>query len=131
MAHPRIFISSTYYDLKSVRADLERYIKDRGFDPVLNERGQIPYGSDEKIEEYCYREIEHCDILVSIIGGRFGSSSSHEFKTAIGLGRPVYIFVEKFVLAQKEFKTAIGLGRPVYMPNMKLIKRIRDSNKTC
>ena len=110
MAHPRIFISSTYYDLKSVRADLERYIKDRGFDPVLNERGQIPYGSDEKIEEYCYREIEHCDILVSIIGGRFGSSSSHdpysisqkEFKTAIGLGRPVYIFVEKFVLAEYE-----------------------------
>ena len=111
MAHPRVFISSTYYDLKNVRADLERYIKDRGFDPVLNERGQIPYGNDEKLEEYCYKEIEHCDILVSIIGGRRGSSSSHdpysisqkELKTAINLGRPVYIFVEKSVLA--EYKT--------------------------
>lgn len=111
MAHPRVFISSTYYDLKSVRADLERYIKDRGFDPVLNERGQIPYGNDERLEEYCYREIEHCDILVSIVGGRRGSSSSHdpysisqkELKTAIDLGRPVYIFVEKSVLA--EYKT--------------------------
>ena len=110
MARPRIFISSTYYDLKNVRADLERYIKDRGFDPVLNERGQIPYGSEEKPEEYCYKEIEHCDILVAIIGGRFGSSSSHdpysisqkEFKTAIELGRPVYIFVEKSVLAEYE-----------------------------
>ena len=78
MAHPRVFISSTYYDLKNVRADLERYIKDRGFDPVLNERGQIPYGNEEKLEEYCYREIENCDILVSIIGGRHGSSSSHD-----------------------------------------------------
>ena len=111
MAHPRVFISSTYYDLKNVRADLERYIKDRGFDPVLNERGQIPYGNEEKLEEYCYREIENCDILVSIIGGRHGSSSSHdpysisqkELKTAIDLGRPVYIFVEKSVLA--EYKT--------------------------
>ena len=108
MAHPRVFISSTYYDLKSVRADLEQYIKSRGFDPVLNERGQIPYGSDTQIEEYCYREIENCDILVSIVGGRFGSSSSHdpysisqkELKTAIDLGRPVYIFVEKAVLAE-------------------------------
>ena len=111
MAHPRVFISSTYYDLKNVRADLERYIKGRGFDPVLNERGQIPYGNEEKLEEYCYREIENCDILVSIIGGRHGSSSSHdpysisqkELKTAIDLGRPVYIFVEKSVLA--EYKT--------------------------
>ena len=108
MAHPRVFISSTYYDLKNVRADLERYIKDRGFDPVLNERGQIPYGNEEKLEEYCYREIENCDILVSIIGGRHGSSSTQdpysisqkELKTAIDLGRPVYIFVEKSVLAE-------------------------------
>ena len=108
MARPRIFVSSTYYDLKNVRADLERYIDDRGFDPVLHERGQIPYGKDEKLEDYCYKEIEHCDILVSIIGGRRGSSSSHdpysisqkELKTAIELGRPVYIFVEKSVLAE-------------------------------
>ena len=60
------------------------------------------------MEEYCYKEIEHCDILVSIIGGRRGSSSSHdpysisqkELKTAIELGRPVYIFVEKSVSAE-------------------------------
>ena len=108
MARPRIFVSSTYYDLKNVRADLERYIDDRGFDPVLHERGQIPYGKDEKLEEYCYKEIEHCDIVVSIIGGRRGSDSSHdpysisqqELKTAIEHGRPVYIFIERSVLAE-------------------------------
>lgn len=108
MAHPRIFISSTYYDLKSIRADLERYIKDRRYDPVLNERGQIAYGSDKKLEEYCYSEIEHCDIIISIIGGRYGSASGEdpysisqkELKTAIELGRPVYIFVERSVLSE-------------------------------
>ena len=75
---------------------------------MLNELGHIPYGSDKTIEEYCYREIEGCDIVVAIIGGRFGSSSSHnpysvsqqELKTAFDLGRPVYIFVEKAVLAE-------------------------------
>lgn len=108
MAHPRIFVSSTYYDLKNVRADLERFIIAYGFDPILNERGQIPYGSDKNLEEYCYQEIENSDILVSIIGGQFGSQSSSspysisqkELKTAIELGRPTYIFIEKSVYAE-------------------------------
>ena len=108
MAKPRIFLSSTYYDLKQVRTDIERFIKEQGYEAVLNERGSIPYGSDKKLEEYCYKEIEICDILVSIVGGRFGSQSQHgnhsisnlELKTAIEKGRQVYIFIEKNVLAE-------------------------------
>jgi hypothetical protein len=46
MAKPRVFISSTYYDLKNVRADLERFVRDKGFDPVLHERGNVPYGKE-------------------------------------------------------------------------------------
>lgn len=108
MAHPRVFLSSTFFDLKHVRADLERFIREMEYDPVLNERGNIPYGSEEKIEEYCYKEIELCDILVSIIGGRFGSSSQHEpysisqleIKTALDLGKQVYIFIDRSVLSE-------------------------------
>ena len=106
MAKPRIFISSTYFDLRAVRSDLERYIKERNFDPVLNERGHIAYASSEKLEEYCYKEIAHCNILISIIGGRYGSSSNHdgysisqkELKTALDQGKQIYIFIEKSVL---------------------------------
>lgn len=95
MAKPRIFVSSTYYDLKHIRADVERFIREQGYDPVLNEKGHIPYGSAERLEEYCYKEIELCDILVSVIGGRFGSESKNEdysvsnleLKTAIDKGR--------------------------------------------
>jgi hypothetical protein len=108
MAKPRIFVSSTYYDLKHIRADLDRFIKEQGYEPVLNEKGHIPYGSSEKLEEYCYKEIELCDILVSIIGGRFGSESKDEgysvsnleLKTAIEKGRQVYIFIENAVLSE-------------------------------
>jgi len=111
MAKPRIFISSTYFDLKNVRADLERFIKTQGFDPILNERGHIAYGSKEKLEEYCYKEIQLSDILVSIIGGRYGSQSkvdansisNIELRTAIDLGKQVYIFIDKNVYS--EFKT--------------------------
>jgi hypothetical protein len=111
MAKPRIFVSSTYYDLKYIRADIERFVTEQGFEAVLNEKGHIPYGSAEKLEEYCYKEIDLCDILISIIGGRFGSESKEqdysisnlELKTAIEKGKQVYIFVEQAVYS--EFRT--------------------------
>lgn len=75
MAKPRVFISSTFYDLRQVRTDLDQFIMALGYEPVRNEEGDIPYGQDEELEKYCYEEIKNCDILVSIIGGRFGSDS--------------------------------------------------------
>jgi hypothetical protein len=42
MARPRVFISSTFYDLKQVRSALEIFIKNIGYDPVLHERGAVP-----------------------------------------------------------------------------------------
>ena len=108
MARPRVFISSTFYDLKQVRSDLERFVREIGYDPVLHERGSISYGSREKLEDYCYREIKQVDILVSIIGGRFGSPSTHppysisqqELRTAYDLGIQVFIFVETAVMGE-------------------------------
>lgn len=112
MAKPKVFISSTYYDLRNIRTDLERYIKERNFEPILNERGHIAYSSQVRLEEYCYREIDNCDILISIIGGRFGSTayesggysiSQKELQTALDKGKQVYIFIDKAVL--HEYKT--------------------------
>jgi hypothetical protein len=108
MAKPRVFVSSTFYDLKQIRADLQAFITQMGYDPVLHERGSVPYGSQERLEEYCYREINLVEVLISIIGGRYGSASSvhdhsisqQEFKTAYDLERQVYIFVEAGVWAE-------------------------------
>ncbi|MEJ9163821.1 DUF4062 domain-containing protein, partial [Paenibacillus graminis] len=73
MAKPRVFISSTYYDLRYIREDIARFIREQGYDPVLFERGQIAYGREQAPADYCLKEIELCDILVSVVGGRFGS----------------------------------------------------------
>lgn len=111
MAKPRIFISSTYYDLKSLRTDLEHFVREQGYDPVLFERGQVAYGVDSSPEEYCHKEIEHCDILVSIVGGKMGTTSQRghysisqvELKTALDHKKQVYIFVERDVF--NEYRT--------------------------
>jgi len=108
MAKPRVFVSSTFYDLRQVRIDLDRFIKEIGYEGVLNELGNIPYGKDDKLEEYCYKEISNIDILVSIIGGRYGSDSIHEnnsisqieLRTALELNKQVYIFIDKNVYAE-------------------------------
>lgn len=108
MAKPRVFISSTFYDLRQVRSDLERFIREVGYEPVQHERGQVPYGSQEKLESYCYKEIAQVDIVVNIIGGRFGSGSFEEtysisqmeLKTALSLNKQSYIFVDGSVMAE-------------------------------
>jgi Domain of unknown function (DUF4062) len=110
MAKPKIFISSTFYDLRQVRSDLDTFIDNLGYEPIRNEEGDIAYGKEDALEEYCYKEIKAVDILVSIIGGRFGSESKRnsssisqiELKTAFKENKQVYIFIEKNVLSEYE-----------------------------
>ncbi|WP_222102500.1 DUF4062 domain-containing protein [Gilliamella apicola] len=44
MAKPRIFISSTFYDLKHIRHDLHSFIESLGYEPIRNKEGNISYG---------------------------------------------------------------------------------------
>lgn len=111
MARPRVFISSTYYDLKQTRENLDVFLHGLGYDTVRNEHGDIPYGNKEKLEKYCYKEVSNIDIFVSIIGGRFGteaensrySISNEELRTAFNENKQVYIFIEKSV--DNEYQT--------------------------
>jgi hypothetical protein len=109
MAKPRIFISSTFYDLRQIREDLERSIKELGYEPVRNETGAIPYGKNEAPESAAYREVELCDVIVAIVGGRYGtesreipgySISQNELRRALELGIQVFMFVERSVWAE-------------------------------
>lgn len=110
MAKPKVFLSSTFYDLMQIRTDLDIFVEGLGYDMIRNEEGDIPYGKSEALEEYCYKEIKKIDILVSIIGGRFGSESRRagnsisqlELKTALIEKKQVYIFIDKNVFAEYE-----------------------------
>ena len=106
MAKPRIFISSTFYDLKQIRIELDRFIENLGYEPVRNEEGDIPYGKAEDLQQYCYKEIDNVDILISIIGSRYGSPatgekeysvSQKELKTALNANKQVFVFIDKNV----------------------------------
>ncbi len=119
MAKPRVFVSSTYYDLRYVRSSLELFIESLGFDAVLSEVGGVAYAPDRALDESCYREVQNCDLYLLIIGGRYGSevSSSRtdakreffdryesvtrtEYKAALDKDIPVYILIERAVYAE-------------------------------
>ena len=118
MAKPRIFVSSTYYDLKHVRSSLEVFIETLGFEPVLAEYGSVAYDPSQPLDESCYREAQSSDIFVLIIGGRYGSIASSqndnsarleeqlesvtrtEFTRAHDNDIPVFILIEQGVYSE-------------------------------
>ncbi|MGA2207355.1 MAG: DUF4062 domain-containing protein [Terracidiphilus sp.] len=69
MAKPRVFISSTFYDLKYIRNEIEAFVRRIGYDPILNERRRIPYTGDRKLDESCYQEVENCDMVKPVMRG--------------------------------------------------------------
>lgn len=57
MAAPRVFISSTYYDLRHVREDIGNFIKSMGYEPVMHDRGGVTYAQSETLQKSCYNEL--------------------------------------------------------------------------
>lgn len=110
MARPRVFVSSTYYDLKHVRSSLDLFIDSLGFDPVLSEKGDIAYAPDRPLDESCYREAETADIFVLLVGGRYGSEASgNDRKT------PITFFERYESITKKEYESASGRDIPIYI----------------
>jgi hypothetical protein len=125
MVKPRVFVSSTYYDLKHIRNSLRSFIDSFGYDAVLFEDGDIPYDHQLPLDESCYSEVTRCHILVLIIGGRYGSPSSgndsdencdiytsvtvKEYQSARDNDIPVFIFIERNVYSEyRTYKVNTG-----------------------
>jgi Domain of unknown function (DUF4062) len=106
---PCVMVSSTYYDLRQVRTDLEAFLgRDLGYRPLLSEFPSFPIDPDKTTIENCRARVEkNAEILVLLIGGRYGSvdrSSNKsitnlEYLAARAKGIPIYAFVEKRTLA--------------------------------
>ena len=81
MAIPRVFISSTCYDLKYIRENLKFFVKTIGYEPVLSEDGDVFYNPTGHTHESCLSEVVTCQIFVLIIGGRYGGKYKESEKS--------------------------------------------------
>ena len=109
MSAPKVFVSSTCYDLKQVRQDIESFILSYGYTPILSERHGVTYNVTNTLENDCYNELSQCEIIVGVVGGRYGAESSdqsgnsitmNEMKHAITLNKQIYIFIERNVYTE-------------------------------
>jgi hypothetical protein len=107
MASPKVFISSTCFDLRDIRDSLSRFVENFGFDPVLSEYGDVFYHPDLHTHDACIQEISNCQLFILIVGGRFGGSyvndreksiTNAEYEAAKELKIPIFTYIKKSVL---------------------------------
>lgn len=103
---PRIFLSSTFYDLKYIREDLANFVRAHDYEPILFENGDIGYTPGKSLDKSCYEAMKTSDMVILIIGGEYGSAATGETKDK---------FDEYMSITRKEFRTAIDNGIPVFV----------------
>lgn len=104
-APPRVFLSSTLYDLLQVRADIGSFVDALGYG--LLDSTDPRFFADPQVDtvEACLREVRNSDMLILVIGGRYGSEvaghtgsiTNQEWELAHARGIPIFTFVERSV----------------------------------
>lgn len=101
-----LFVSSTCYDLKSLREHLRSEIDSWGHDPILSEYPSFPVSPELSTVDNCKRVVrERADMLVLIVGGKRGSLDpltnqsvvNSEYQEARASGLDCIVFVDKQV----------------------------------
>ena len=108
MSKTRIFVSSTCYDLASIREEIRNCILELGHTPLLSEFPSFPVLPDMKTIDNCKRIVrENTDIFILIIGGKRGSLdletnkpiTNIEYEASKEEGLDTFIFVSRPVIS--------------------------------
>lgn len=122
MAKLRVFVSSTCYDLGIVRSELRPFITSLGYEPVMSDYSDILYDPRSHTHESCIKEVPNCDMVVLIIGPRFGGTGipslleEFDFNTLENSSSKSKILAHKNELSitQLEILKAVEKSIPVY-----------------
>lgn len=100
---PTVFLSSTCYDLGQIRLNLRDFLEDQlGYEVMMSEQSSFPIDPDKSTLDNCLGIVrDRADILVLVIGGRYGSIpvdkeksiTNLEYLEAKNKGIPIYAFV--------------------------------------
>lgn len=78
MASLRIFVSSTCYDLSSIRSQIRSFIFSMGYEPIMSDYNDILYDPRIHTHTSCIEEVNTCDLIILIVGSRFGGKAIPE-----------------------------------------------------
>lgn len=72
MPSPKIFVSSTCYDLGMAREQLRSFLLRLGYEPIMSEYSDVLYDPRTHTHTSCIQEIPTADMIIVLIGSRFG-----------------------------------------------------------
>lgn len=122
MASLRVFVSSTCYDLSIVRSQLRMFIQSLGHEPVMSDYSDVLYDPRVHTHTSCIDEVSTCDIVVLIVGSRFGGKGVPEalslldFDKLITESKSIKSIENKenLSITQLEILKAVEEGIPVF-----------------
>lgn len=122
MAKLRIFVSSTCYDLGVIRSELRPFIVSLGHEPVMSDYSDILYDPRSHTHDSCIKEVPNCDMVVLIIGSRFGGTGmpsvlegfDFDALRALSSKAELFEYKDKLSITQLEILKAAEQSIPVY-----------------
>jgi len=137
-----IFISSTCYDLKDLRAEVEKFLFDKGHSLLLSDRANFPHPLGIHRHDICIQNAGKCDLFVLVIDSRFGalyykdhniSITWAEFNEAIKTSRKIIAFVRQEVFNERQScrhnQRKGNLFDPFFVDNIKTFDLIDEVQK--
>lgn len=102
MAKLRVFISSTCYDLDVLRSELRPFIQALGYEPIMSEYSDVLFDPRSHTHDSCLKEVPGCDMVVLIIGSRFGGTAVPSALASLDFGALERISTKTEILQNKE-----------------------------
>lgn len=122
MARLRVFVSSTCYDLDMLRGELRPFITSMGYEPVMSDYSDVLYDPRSHTHESCLKDVPSCDMVILIVGSRFGGTAVPSAMQHLDLGSLEKLSTqsgileskEKLSITQLEVLKAVEAAVPVY-----------------
>jgi len=113
MSKPRTFLSSTCFDFADARAAIAEHLRSLGHDPIRSDTPEFGVSLGKHSHEACLDQVDNCDYLILLIGGRRGgtfvgsekSITNEEYRRALKKRKPIITFVKREVeIARSMYK---------------------------
>ena len=121
MANLKVFLSSTCYDLAVVRSQLRNFLINLGYDAILSDYSDVLFDPRIHTHTSCVQEVPNCDMVILIIGSRFGGEAIPEAFKSIEIDKlqdeskgTNFLESEKFSVTQLEVLRAIQSRVPIF-----------------
>lgn len=122
MPSPKVFVSSTCYDLGMAREQIRSFLVRLGYDPIMSEYSDVLYDPRTHTHTSCLQEVPSADMVVLLIGSRFGGKIIPEALSSVDLENlskssfdiTVLEDIEKLSVTQLETLKAIDASIPVF-----------------